>query len=410
MNHEKCKIQTAVEAVRKQALTECRIALNNAASALGELGIVSTFSMVADHDGPRLKILIDHIVNGSISMELENIGSETADRADRLMGADLIDLASLADDHGITYSEKKINRLCRSDTPNKERKFKQKLIAKILAKASPGNIDAWIATYADVDDDSDFPGAEIDLTDLRMELMQFPLFDLSVFAEETANTHRLPTLAKIVKHGDTIGDEDSVALKKFKAKLVNALVAEVDPKFLENWTDQNDLLKEEDDDTITASDMVVELSKFSLTDLKGAADEFEIKIHKLVKNKVDDVQLACAIAAKLVEKVGVAALVDWIDEFKEELDDEDEDDEDEDDDTSAPRAMSEADHLCASLYAADLKRLCNHLSAKVKTNRKIKGELAPTKSQMARAICKQFDKKKIVAALVKLGLPHTPKL
>lgn len=318
MNHEKTKIQTAVEAVRKQALAECRIALDRAASVLGEMGIVSTFSMVADHDGPRLKILIDHIVNGSVSMELENIGSETADRAARLMKADLIDLSGLADDYCIEYSGKKLKRLLESDTPNKERKFKQKLIAKILAKADLRNIDGWIYEYLetdeeDVDDDSDFPGNEM-----------------------------------------------------------------------------------------AASHLVAELSKFSLTDLKGAADEFQVKISKLVKNKVDDVQLACAIAAKLVEKVGVSDLLDWIDEFNEELEDEDEEVA-----TSAPRAMSPADQLCETLKANDLKRLVERLGAKVETNRKLKGEPAPTKIQMAEAVCKQFRKQQIRDALDALSLPYS---
>jgi hypothetical protein len=250
MTNEKCKIQTAIESVRKQALSDCRIALDNAASALGELGIVSTFSMVANHEGARLKILIDHIVNGSVEIEPCSEGIAPNARAlraklfDALLDYPIGMLAALATDQAVPFNEKKVERFLNSDTPKKEKKFARKLVSKLLDQVPAVKLQAWLeynGEEVESFEDDDEPNVEDDLFE---ELMEFPLFYLNLFAEETSEAMNIPVLAKLVKASDAIGDEDYERLQEHKQKLARCLAAELPIPVLDVWITENDHLKE----------------------------------------------------------------------------------------------------------------------------------------------------------------------
>ena len=252
-------------------------------------------------------------------------------------------------------------------------------------------IELSIATKPKEEDDGD----DENMVD---ELLIFSKEDLEGLAKEHG--------VKIKKPKKKMG---LAGIARYKRELAELLAANLSHADLCAFIDEEDEDEEEEE---LIADLVAHPDLNELIDFADA-NGVHVKKRKTkkFKNEREEREYKRDLAARIVADVTFAKVEDFLDGIEEEEEDE-EDDEEEYKRVGTklvkvtPKVETPADRLVSELKVDDLKRLCDSLVVTTTTSRKVKGEYAPTKLEMAEAITSLRQPSEIKAALVALNLPH----
>lgn len=228
------------------------------------------------------------------------------------------------------------------------------------------------------------------------ELLIFSKEDLEGLAKECG--------VKIKKPKKKMG---LAGIARYKRELAESLVANLSHAELTAFIDEEDEDEEEDE---LIADLVAHPELNELIDF-AEANGVHVKKRKTkkFKNEREEREYKLDLATRIVADVTFTKVEDFLDGIEED------DEEDDEEDYKrvgtklvkvTPKAETPADRLVSELKVDDLKRLCDSLVVATTTTRKVKGEYAPTKLEMAEAITALRQPSEIKAALVALNLPH----
>lgn len=369
--------------VRDELLEACRKALQSAAEQLYKAGIVSGVSVVGMFEG-----------SGSAKIEL-NISTKPV-KASSGISSETDGIRVVLE----SYGKRTLRVLAEVESVEIPDGIKRPgLVELLLATVPASNILEFIYGMSEDEDErdeekdfDDEDDEEEDDESFVDELMIFCTNDLESLAVEHDLKFKKQSKFKTIE-----------AQRVYKLELATLLNANLSHIELLAFIEEED----EDEDATLIEDL---MSEADLNELITFAHEQNVHVKKRKTKKFKNGlaeraykrDLATSIVTTVSEKV-ITAFLDSFDTDKEhvrigkklvkKV-------------RATPRVETHADRLVSALKANDLKSLCDSLNVSVTSARKIKGEEAPTKLEMATVITAMRKPAEINAALVALNLPH----